>query len=195
MAKDKNKTQGSPATITTDNVMDSIRRGNLMTQVLTKEVEKQINDEKDERLKEELKGRLLKASYRRLSKLLQLRARRRESDITLESVQKSEILEDLLKGFTLTEEKIKRHGGKDGVLEMEVIVNAEGKKEKQTFKLEEGKEIWVPASITMLEFDKMSDDLVSDARKKRTESDNQLDKETKELQLQYPGYFRYSWNW
>lgn len=195
MAKPEKKGQeGIAPAITSENVMETIRKGNLMTQVMTEEVMAKIAKEKDERLMEELKTRIMKASYRRISKLLQVRARRRESDITLESLKKAEILEDQLSGFVLTEEKIKRHGGKDGVLEVEVIV-AEGKKEKQKFKLEEGKKVWVPASITYLEYDKLSDDLLSEARKKREESDKQLDKETKELQAQYPYYFAFSWNW
>lgn len=192
MAKETKNQQA--VAITADNVMDQVRGGNLMTQVITKQVQDEIQKEKDERKAAALKTRILKASYQRILKLIQLRNKRRINDITLDTLKKSELLEDRLAGFVLTEEKIKKHGGKGDTLEIEVL-DAEGKKVKQTFKLEKGKEVWVPGSITCEEYDTESQELVADERKKIAESDRQLDKETRELQAQYPGYFSYSWNW
>lgn len=194
MAKETKNQQEVATAITAENVMDQVRKGNLMTQVITKQVEEEIQKEKDERKKEALKERVLKASYRRILKLIQLRAKRRTNDITLDILKKSELLEDRLAGFVLTEDKIKKHGGKDGILEIEVL-DANDKKVKQTYKLEKGKEVWVPGSITCEEYDKQSDDLVAEERKKINESDQQLDKETRELQAQYPSYFKWHWNW
>lgn len=195
MAKEtKNQQEVAATAITAENVMDQVRKGNLMTQVITKQVADEIQKEKDERKAAALKELILEASYRRLLKLIQLRAKRRVNDITLDTLKKAELLEDHLAGFVLTEEKIKKHGGKDGALEIEVVGDGD-KKVKQTFKLEKGKEVWVPGSITCEEYKKQRDDLVAEERKKVNESDQQLDKETRELQAQYPSYFKWHWNW
>lgn len=195
MAKDKGNKQNKTAeVITSENVMDVVRNGNLIERSMTEQVRNKIKEEQDVRKAEQLKIRVLKASYRRILKLIQLRNKRRINDITLDTLKQSEILEDQLAGFILTEDKIKKHGGKDGVLEIEVLQN-DGTKKKETFKLKEGEEVWVPGSITVAEYDEKSEELVADERKKMRESDQQLDKDQRELQNQYPGYFSYSWNW
>lgn len=191
----KTTAQLAVTTMTVDNVMDSLRKGNLMQMTLTKQVQEDIQKEKDERKAEALKLRVLKASYRRIQKLLQLRARRRENEITLDTLKKSELLEDSLSGFVLTPDKIKKHGGEGTKLELEVIINSEGAKEKRVFELKEGEEVWVPGSITVAEYDDKESELTAEERKRMRESDEQLTKELKELRAQYPGYFSYSWDW
>jgi hypothetical protein len=185
MAKEK-KTETAPVVAnqayTVENVIDELKKGNLMDQTLTKQVKDKIKQEQDELKANELKERILKASYRRIRALLQLRARRRESEITKERLQRSEILEDKLSGFVLSEDKIKKHGGKDGKL---TVGN-------ETFEL--GKEeVWVPGTITTSEYDNMARDLSNDIRKKMSESDKELEENMKELRAKYPGYWRYDW--
>lgn len=189
MAKNKeNKQETKPAvtnqSYTVDNVMDEVRRGNLMTQALTEQVLEDIKKEKDERKANDLKERILKASYRRVRALIQLRARRRESDITKEKLQRSELLEDQLAGFKLTEDKLKKHGGKDGKLTVGESV----------YTLEEGKEVWVPATKTVVEYDDEAREISNDIRKKMSESDKTLQKDIEELRKQYPGWWRYDWD-
>lgn len=171
--------------VTAEGAMDFIKKSNLMSILDTQQVKEQIQKEEDERRREQLKRVILKASYRRLQALLQVRARRRESDITLDKLKKSEILEDQLAGFILTEEKIKRHGGKDGKL----VVGDE------TYTLKDKEEVWVPGQITVDEYQDKERDLIAETRKKMDESDKQLRKETSELQNKYPGYFSYDWGW
>lgn len=170
---------------TAENAMDFIRKSNLMSALDAKEVKEQIAKEDDERKREELKRIVLKAGYRRLFALLQLRARRREDDITKEKLQRAELLEDAVVGFVLTEEKIKRHGGKDGKLTVG----------EETFELKKGEEVWVPASITPSEYRDKERELNSDIRKKMCESDEQLSKEITELRKKYPNYYSYDWDW
>lgn len=198
MAKDKKEQkaqkQKAQTTIkaqaaTTENVMEKIRKGNLMNEALTKQVLDDIEKEKDENKARELKRIILKASYHRLLALLQLRARRRESDITLEKLKKAELLEDQVAGFELTEDKIKKHDGKDGKLEIEID------DKKQTFELKDGESVWVPATITPNEYRDKERELNSDTRKKMIESDRQLQTEIDELRKQYPGYYCFDWDW
>ena len=194
MGKDRNEKNAQVASVTSENVMDIIRNGNLMNQALTKKVQDEIEKEKDERKAQLLKTRVLRSQYRRLVKLLQVRKRRAESNLTLEILKKSELLQDALSGFVLTEEKIKRHGGTGDTLEIEVIVG-DGKKEKQTFKLKKGEEVWVPGSITPNEYDEEDSKIVSEEYKKMDEIDTNYRKEVRELESQYPNYFSFSWRW
>lgn len=196
MAKETKKNESAPVvSVTSENAMEHIRSGNLMTEAITKQVQDEIKKEKDERKASMLKSRVLRAQYRRYVKLLQVRKRRAESNVTLEILKRSELLQDALSGFVLTEEKIKRHGGTGDKLELEVIIDSEGTKEKRTFTLKKGEEVWVPGSITAAEYDDEDDKIVNDERKKMDEVEKNYRKELNELENQYPGYFSYSWRW
>lgn len=178
-----------------DDVMAIIRKGGLIKQAMTQEVEDEIKKEKDDRIKALLKDRILRADYRRLLKLLQVRLRRAEADITKDILKKSEILEDRLAGFNLTEAKLKLHGGKDGKLSIEII-NDEGAKETKEFALpKKGEKVWVPAGITITEYDDKFAELKNEEAKRFAEADKNHQREQEELENQYPGYFRYEWRW
>lgn len=196
MAKE-NKPQAKPATTDVDNISVITRNGNVPSVDISKSVYEQITKDKDERLTEQIKSRALRSEYMRKRKLLQLRARRRENDITLEYLKKAEILQYQMAGFLLNEDHIAKMGGKDGKLELEVVVYKDGEssKEKQTFELKKGEEQWVPASITCTEFDDLCEKLKDDEAKAKAKCDADLRKDMQELQAQYPGYFSYSWNW
>ena len=176
-------------------VMAIIRKGGLIKQAMTQEVEDEIKKEKDDRIKALLKDRILRADYRRLLKLLQVRLRRAEAAITKDILEKSEILQDRLAGFALTEAKLKLHGGKDGKLSIEII-NDEGTKETKEFALpKKGEKVWVPAGITITEYDEKFAELKNEEAKRFAEADKNHQKEQEELENQYPGYFRYEWRW
>lgn len=188
MAEKNKKQEETPVVAqnaTTENAMDFIRKSNLMSALDAKAVKEQIAKEEDERKQIELKRIVLKAGYRRLYALLQLRARRREDDITKEKLQRAELLEDSVVGFVLTEEKLKRHSAKDGKLTVG----------DNTYELKKGEEVWVPASITPEEYRTKERELNSDIRKKMCESDEQLTKEITELRKKYPNYYSYDWDW
>lgn len=193
----ENKPQAKPATTDVDNISVITRNGNVPSVDISKSVYEQIAKDKDERLTEQIKSRALRSEYMRKRKLLQLRARRRENDITLEYLKKAEILQYQMAGFLLNKDHIAKMGGKDGKLELEVVVYKDGEssKEKQTFELKKGEEQWVPASITCTEFDDLCEKLKDDEAKAKAKCDADLRKDLQELQAQYPGYFSYSWNW
>lgn len=191
-----NKGNVAPATEDkADDVLAIIRKGGLIKQTLTEAVNAEIEKEKDERLKEQLKERVLRARYRRLSKLLQLRLRREEAKITKDVLKQSEILEDRVSGFELTEEKIATHGGKDGKLSIEIL-NEKGEKETVEFALpKKGEKVWVPAGITIVEYDDKAAELRNDESRRFSEADKDHRKHLEELENQFPGYFRYEWRW
>lgn len=195
MAK-KTEEAKKPVTVTSENIVDVIRSGNMMTQAISAEAEKRIKEEADERLTESLKCAILKADYMRGLALLQVRNDRKKATITLEKVKKAEILKDKLSGFMLTEDKIEKHGGKNGKLEIEVVSDYEkGTKEKKTFELKKGEEIFVPGSITLNEYSRELEELQREINKKYQDIQRDYESLRDELQQKYPGYWAYDWRW
>lgn len=195
MAK-KTEEAKKPVAATSENIVDIIRSGNMMTQAISAEAEKRIKEEADERLTESLKCAILKADYMKGLALLQVRTDRKKATITLEKVKKAEILKDKLSGFMLTEEKIEKHGGKNGKLEIEVVSDYEkGTKEKKAFELKKGEEVFVPGSITLNEYSRELEELQREMNKKYQDVQRDYENWRNELQEKYPGYWAYDWRW
>lgn len=180
-----------------DNISSIVRKEGTATVEITKAVMENIKKGKDERLQAAIAERALRSEYQRKLKLLQLRKRRKENDITLKYLKEAEILQYQMSGFLLNEDHIAKMGGKNGKLEMEVVEYKDGEptKEKKTFELEKGKEVWVPASITCPEYDELSEKMRSEEAKEKTKLENDYDRDKRNLESQYPGYFSYSWRW
>lgn len=195
MAK-KTEEAKKPAVATSENIVDIIRSGNMMTQAISAEAEKRIKEEADERLTESLKCAILKADYMKGLALLQVRTDRKKATITLEKVKKAEILKDKLSGFMLTEDKIEKHGGKNGKLEIEVVSDYEkGTKEKKAFELKKGEDVFVPGSITLNEYSRELEELQREMNKKYQDVQRDYENWRNELQEKYPGYWAYDWRW
>lgn len=200
MAKNKdNKQDNKPAAVVdVDNISKVTRNNNVPTVEVTQQVFADIAKDKNDRLVEAIKTRALQSEFMRRRKLIQLRARRRENDITKKFLQQAEVLQYQMAGFKLTPEHIEKMGGKDNKLELEIVIydeNGEPKKEKKTFELVDKEETWVPASITTVEYDDLSEKLKNDEAEAKRKSEVELDKDLKELEAQYPGYFSYRWRW
>lgn len=165
MAKNE-KTAKENKTVTTvnaDNVMETIRKGNLMPSTLHEKVQKELADEKEQKQKQLLKNAICKATYEQRHALLTLRARRREDDITKEKLVRASELLDKLTGIC---SKPGDNLGKQ-LDEKELITPTQYKDELQ--KLE------------------------SEIKKKITDSNKQLNDEIRELNSSEIGCYRYSW--
>ena len=100
--KQQQAQQEQPAKVVDiDNISTVTRNNNVPTVELSQRVMADIQKDKDDRLAEQIKTRTLQSEYMRRRKLLQLRARRRENDITKEYLQKAEILQYQMAGFPL----------------------------------------------------------------------------------------------
>ena len=161
MAKTEKKVAAAAATV--DNVMDSIRKGNLMPTTLHAKVQEEMAKEAEDKKKRQLKAAIGKAKYTTSLTLLQLRARRREDDITKEKLSRSAELLDKLTGIC--------------------------SKPGENF----GKELDEKELITAVEYKEALNKLEEDIRKKSRESDEQLSKEVRELNSSDCGEYRYSW--
>jgi hypothetical protein len=198
MAKENKKPAAPQEVVDVDNISKVVRKDGTASVEITKAVMEQIKKNKDERLQENITVRSLKSEYMRKLKLLQLRKRRHENDITLKYLKESEKLQYQMSGFLLNEDHIAKMGGKDGKLELEVITDykdGEPVKEKKTFEIKKGEEIWVPGSITCPEYDDLCERMRTEEAKEKTKLEKQYDLDKANLESEYPGYFSYSWRW
>lgn len=198
MAKETKKPATQQEVTDVDNISNVVRKDGTPTVEITKAVMENIKKNKDERLQSNITERSLRSEYMRKLKLLQLRKRRHENDITLKFLKEAEKLQYQMSGFLLNEDHIAKMGGKDGKLEMEVIAeykDGEPVKEKKTFEIKKGEEIWVPGSITCPEYDDLCERMRTEEAKEKTKLEKQYDLDKANLESQYPGYFSYSWRW
>lgn len=198
MAKENKKPAAQQEVVDVDNISKVVRKDGTASVEITKAVMEQIKKNKDERLQENITVRSLKSEYMRKLKLLQLRKRRHENEITLKYLKESEKLQYQMSGFLLNEDHIAKMGGKDGKLELEVITDykdGEPVKEKKTFEIKKGEEIWVPGSITCPEYDDICERMRTEEAKEKTKLEKQYDLDKANLESEYPGYFSYSWRW
>lgn len=197
MAKE-NKKGNSAEPTNIDNISSIVRKDGTASVEITQAVMEGIKKGKDKRLQDAITERALRAEYMRKLKLLQLRKRRAENDITLKFLKQAELLQYQMSGFKLDEDHITKMGGKDGKLEMEVITgykDGEPIKEKKTFEVKKGEEVWVPGSITCPEYDNLCERMRSEETKEKNTLERQYDIDKSNLESQYPGYFSYSWRW
>lgn len=198
MAKENKKPAAQQEVVDVDNISNVVRKDGAASVEITKAVMENIKKNKDERLQSLITERSLRSEYMRKLKLLQLRKRRHENEITLKFLKEAEKLQYQMSGFLLNEDHIAKMGGKDGKLEMEVITDykdGEPVKEKKVFEVKKGEEVWVPGSITCPEYDDLCERMRTEESKEKTKLEKQYDLDKANLESQYPGYFSYSWRW
>lgn len=100
MANKKEETKKvNVTTVDEDNVMEQIRKGNLMPTTLHKKVKAEMEEEEEKKKIRLLKNAIGKATLEQRRTLLQLRARRREDKITKEKLTRASELLDKLTGI------------------------------------------------------------------------------------------------
>ena len=121
-----------PTELNEENVIDSIKKGNILQEEHVKAAMAEIQKGKDEKKKNEAIELICRADYRNKKELLHLRARRREERITKEILTKTATLKDeVLAGkhtllefealvSKLTDEKNKRFDESDEVYQKEL---------------------------------------------------------------------------
>lgn len=102
MAKNENKPakgETNVPALSEDNVMDRIKDQNRLSDENVKAALEKIQKEKDERKVKETTNMIMCAEYNTEKELINLRARRRESNITKETLKKNDdLLADVLAG-------------------------------------------------------------------------------------------------
>lgn len=102
MAKNEKKVEEAKTNVpalSEDNVMDRIKDQNRLSDENVKAALEKIKKEKDDRKVKETTNMIMCAEYNTEKELINLRARRRESDITKETLKKNDdLLADVLAG-------------------------------------------------------------------------------------------------
>lgn len=121
-----------PVELNEENVIDSIKKGNVFQEEHVKAAIEQIQKGKDEKKKNEAVELICRADYANKKELLHLRARRREERITKEILTRTATLKDevlagkhTLREFEilkskLNEEKKKRYDESDRIYQEEL---------------------------------------------------------------------------
>lgn len=168
MSKKETKPEVKNTEVKNEGVVDELRSGNMMSDTAVTAALAEIEKEKDEKKKKEAKEAICIATYHNRRTLIELRARRREDDITK---SKLESTKDLLERMLGVRTEIK-----DGQLVPT----------KETIKKED--------KLTPTEYREAKNKLTEDIRKKMHESDALMQKELTELRESYEGRYRYYWD-
>lgn len=206
MAKEtskKGEEKTLPAEVNVDNIRESLGKGILVTEQLNEEIEKEIQKEKDENTKREVKNRHLKARYHVLEGLLKLRRQRDINDVQHEELSQVDRLDRYLRGFVFdcNDKKFRHADDKklpDTLFEKEKIdfdkktieiVLADGT--KKTFK--DGEK--VPAIITYQQYDDLFKKIGTDTRKKMAKVEEDHTTSLKALDAEFGEYYANSWRY
>lgn len=149
-------------------VGDGLREENLMTDVTSMEAFKELEKEKDEKKKQDAKDAICVAVYNNRKTRAQLRARRREDDITKEKLSATK---DLLERCLGVRTEIK-----DGKL----IPTKEAVKKEDR--------------LTLAEYKEAKRELEKKTEEKMRESAKQYDKDITELRNSLEGRYAYWWD-
>ena len=166
MAKEKN---AAPAAEATQESVD-IRSLNVIKTNVAEEAFEQIEKNRDEKQKRDLMDAICVSTYNNLRTRAELRARRREDDITKEKLEATKKLFERVIG-------------------METEITKDGK-----LKPIKGKTIDEKERLTLSQYKTEKSKLEEDFRKKTNESDKKLDEEMRELRDSYEGQFRPWWD-
>lgn len=202
MAKDKN--ENKPVVLSPDNVVEEAKKGNTLTPELKEKMDKELKEQKEERIVREVKARYAKIAYLVGIGLVNVKKMRAYADIALYNIRQQGRLQRLLCGFTVTEQVVEEFAKTpDDVLELEVldekkktlkikVLKDDGKtREEKEFKVGD----FVPAIIDYTEFDKALVKLEENLGKKTKDVDNQHKEDTKVLEQAAGEYWRSDWRY
>lgn len=187
MAKDKKTTSSVVPTV--DNVVEILNDKMRADNVIAQQAMDLIKKEKDERLIEAIKRRVLKADYKTLKGLINLRAQRKRSEIDLESLRLKGNLKVLLTGFTVDDAFMEHNKCTSDTIELEIPDGKGGYSKK---KVKKGDKI--DPQINYLTYDSEITKVEDKIRKMLNEVDVQFREDIRVLQANYPNYYCFDWD-
>lgn len=200
----KEKQEKKPVILTPDNVVEEAKKGNTLTPELREKMEKELKEQKDERILREVKARHAKIGYLVGIGLVNVKKMRGYADVALYNIRQQGRLQRFLCGFEVTEQVVSEFAKTpDDILELEVldekkntlkikVLKEDGKtREEKEFKVGDS----VPAIIDYTEFDKALVKLEENLGKKTKEVDNQHKEDTKVLEQAAGEYWRSDWRY
>lgn len=186
MAKDAKKAQ-TPAVQehTVDNVVELADKKITAEDIMSKEVLDNIKKQDDERTKNAMQSRYVRAAYDRDKTLIDLRRRRSEDEITKKALVLKSDLVDGLMGVDITPEFMQHHGLKD---KTEGEIDFLGEKRK----VKVGEHI--SPVINYVDYDKKSREIRDQIAKLSSDARKKHDEEMKKIRASYGDYWSYDWD-
>lgn len=193
MAKKEEKTVETPV-VNAENVMEVINKGNLAEVSLGEEVEAEIQKEKDERKKREIKSRYLRADYSIKKSLVDLRHTKRLMEISKYEMAQVGRIARLLKGFTVDETTLQyAKAFEDDILKKEVVDAKAGTITIGETTYKSGDK--VPGQIDIVDYDKAIVKIGDILRNKRHEENKLHGEELNKLDAAYGEYWSRDWRY
>ena len=200
----KKESENKPVILTPENVVEEAKKGNTLTPELREKMEKELKEQKDERILREVKARHAKIGYLVGIGLVNVKKMRGYADVALYNIRQQGRLQRLLCGFEVTDQVVTEFAKTpDDILELEVldekkntlkikVLKEDGKtREEKEFKIGDN----VPAVIDYTEFDKALVKLEEKLGKKTKEVDDQYKEDIKVLEQAAGEYWRSDWRY
>ena len=197
------KTNPNPApsrsTIIDENNLPEVLKGQATNVETYDIIKKELDEQADKEKREIIKRRYQKALYRNGQALLERKRSKAIADeVTLFKVRQMTRLIRFLVGAPVDEKTLEYAKTPDTIWGKETLAK-DGKSiettlpdgSKKTFK--EGETM--PPVIDVVDFDKMSDQLEKELRKRRSEIDEQYESDLQKWDLQFGNYYDRSWRW
>jgi len=201
MAKETKNQEKAPVALTTENVIDQAKAGNIMTAEMVDKMNHEIKDEKDKQVIAETKRRYTKIAYVVGMSLVHKRKSADYNDLSTYNIRQLGRLQRFLCGFTVTDQVVDEFARtKDDILELETLdekkktltiqmPGADGKREAKEFKVGDV----VAPVISYIEFDKGVEKLEKKlTEKKKAIEDKHVD-EVKTIKMAAGEYWRSDW--
>lgn len=201
MAKDKNNQEKQPVTLTTENVVEQAKSGNIMSTEMVEKMNQEIKDEKDKQVIAETKRRYTKIAYIVGMSLVHKRKSSDYNELSTYNIRQLGRLQRFLCGFIVTDQIVEEFARtKDDILELETLdekkktltiqmPTGDGKREAKEFKVGDK----VDPVISYIDFDKGVEKLEKKlTEKKKAIEDKHVD-EVKTIKMAAGEYWRSDW--
>lgn len=202
----KSKETNAPVVLTAENVVEEVKKGNMLTPELKAKMDAEIQEQKDKRVIAETKSRITQIGYKVNTGLVNLKKLRRTAEMGLYNTRQQGRLQRFLTGFVVTEQVINEFAKTpDNVLELEKlndekkptalvikVLGSDGKtREEKTFKVGDT----VPSVIDYNEFDDGLEKLVKNLRDMQKEIENTFVSDMDVIKKAAGEYWRDDWRW
>jgi len=201
MAEKNKNQQAAPVVLTTENVIDQAKAGNIMSTDMVCKMNQEIKDEKDKAVIAETKRRYNKIAYVVGMSLVHKRKSSDYNELSTYNIRQLGRLQRFLLGFTVSEQIVNEFARtNDDILELETLDEkkktltikvpaADGKREAKEFKIGDV----VPPIISYIEFDSGVEKLEKKLVEKKRAIEDRHVEEVKTIKMAAGEYWRSDW--
>lgn len=201
MAKETKTQKKEVVTLTSENVVEQAKSGNIMSPEMVEKMNQEIKDENDKQVIAETKRRYTKIAYVVGMSLVHKRKSADYNDLSTYNIRQLGRLQRFLCGFTVTEQIVNEFARtEDDILKLETLdekkktitilmPTEDGKREAKEFKVGDA----VPPVISYIEFDKGVETLEKKLTEKRKAIEDKHVEEVKVIKQAAGEYWRSDW--